>query len=214
MARISVFGGTGYAGGHIVAEAARRGHTVTSISRRQPDQRIDGVQYAEGSLLDDGTRARALADADVVLVAVAPRRDMAGSVQPGIAALAAEAERAGVRVGVIGGAGALHVAKGGPRLFDTPDFPAEYRPESLEMAAALDDLRAAPESLDWFYLCPPAGFGGFAPGEARGTYRVGGDVLLTDDEGNSFIGGADFATAVVDEIEQPAHQRARFTVAY
>ena len=214
MARISVFGGTGYAGGHIVAEAARRGHTVTSISRRQPDQRIDGVQYTEGSLLDAGTRAKVLADADVVVVTVAPRGDMAGSVQPGIAALTADADRAGVRIGVIGGAGALHVAEGGPRLFDTPDFPAEYRPESLEMAAALDDLRAAPESLDWFYLCPPAGFGGFAPGEARGTYRVGGDVLLTDDEGNSFIGGADFATAVVDEIEQPAHRRARFTVAY
>jgi putative NADH-flavin reductase len=214
MARISVFGGTGYAGGHIVTEAARRGHTVTSVSRRAPEQRIDGVDYVEGSFLDADIRAKALAGADVVVVTVAPRGDMAGSVHPGITALAADAERAGVRIGVIGGAGSLHVAPGGPRLFDTPDFPAEYRPESLEMAAALDDLRAAPESLDWFYLCPPAGFGGFAPGEARGTYRVGGDVLLTDGAGNSFIGGADFATAVVDEIEQPAHRRARFTVAY
>ena len=113
----------------------------------------------------------------------------------------------------VDGAGYLHVVEGGP-LFDTPDFPADYRPESLEMADAHDDLRAAAGSLDWFYLSPPAGFGGFAPGEARGSYRVGGDVLLTDDEGSSFIGGADFATAIVDEIEQPAHRRARFTVAY
>ncbi|MCW2635660.1 MAG: NAD-dependent epimerase [Blastococcus sp.] len=214
MARISVFGGTGYAGSTIVAEAARRGHTVTSVSRHTPEQRVDGVDHLEGSLLDADTRAKALAAADVVVVTVAPRGDMAGSVHPGITALAADAERAGVRIGVVGGAGSLHVAEGGPRLFDTPGFPAEYRPESLEMAAALDDLRAAPESLDWFYLCPPAAFGGFAPGEVRGTYRVGGDVLLTDDEGNSFIGGADFGTAVVDEIEQPAHRRARFTVAY
>jgi putative NADH-flavin reductase len=214
MARISVFGGTGYAGSTIVAEAARRGHTVTSVSRHTPEQRVDGVDHLEGSLLDADTRAKALAAADVVVVTVAPRGDMAGSVHPGITALAADAERAGVRIGVVGGAGSLHVAEGGPRLFDTPDFPAEYRRESLEMAAALDDLRAAPESLDWFYLCPPAAFGGFAPGEVRGTYRVGGDVLLTDDEGNSFIGGADFGTAVVDEIEQPAHRRARFTVAY
>ncbi|MFD2093812.1 NAD(P)-dependent oxidoreductase [Blastococcus deserti] len=214
MARISVFGGTGYTGSNIVAEAVQRGHTVTSVSRNEPEQRIDGVDHLEGSLLDADTREKALAGADVVVVAVAPRGNMAGSVHPGITALAADAERAGVRIGVIGGAGSLHVTEGGPRLFDTPDFPAEYRPESLEMAAALDDLRAAPESLDWFYLCPPAAFGGFAPGKARGTYRVGGDVLLTDDEGNSFIGGADFATAVVDEIEQPAHRRARFTVAY
>jgi putative NADH-flavin reductase len=214
MARISVFGGTGYAGGNIVAEAARRGHTVTSVSRHLPAQQVEGVDYLEGSLLDADTRAKVLTDADVVVVTVAPRGDMAGSVHPGITALAAEAERAGVRIGVIGGAGALHVAPGGPLLFDTPDFPAEYRPESLEMAAALDDLRAAPESLDWFYLCPPAAFGGFAPGEARGTYRVGDDVLLTDAEGNSFIGGADFGAAIVDEIERPAHRRARFTVAY
>jgi putative NADH-flavin reductase len=214
MARISVFGGTGYTGGNIVAEAVKRGHTVTSVSRSLPEQRVDGVDYLTGSLLDPDTRAKALANADVVVVAVAPRGDMAGQVHPGITALAAEAERAGVRIGVIGGAGSLHVAEGGPRLFDTPDFPAEYKPESLEMAAALDDLRAAPESLDWFYLCPPAGFGGFAPGEARGSYRVGDDVLLADDEGSSFIGGADFATAVVDEIERPAHRRARFTVAY
>jgi len=214
MARISVFGGTGYAGSSIVAEAAARGHSVTSVSRHAPEQRVDGADHLEGSLLDFDTRAKVLADSDVVVVTVAPRGDMAGKVGPGIAELAAEAERAGVRIGVVGGAGSLHVAEGGPRLFDTPDFPADYKPESLEMAAALDGLRAAPESLDWFYVCPPAGFGGFAPGEALGSYRVGGDVLLTDEEGNSFIGGADFGTAVVDEIEQPAHRRTRFTVAY
>jgi putative NADH-flavin reductase len=98
-------------------------------------------------------------------------------------------------------------------LFDTDAFPADYKPESLEMADSLDDLRAT-ERLDWFYVSPPAAFGAFAPGEALGTYRVGGDVLLSDDEGNSFIGGADFGRALVDEIEQPAHRRARFTVAY
>src|SRR4030095_4082029 len=99
-----------------------------------PEQRVDGVEYVTGSLLDADTRATALAAADVVVVAVAPPRDTAGRGDPGITALAADAERAGVRIGVIGGAGSLHVADGGPRLFDTPDFPAEYRPESLEMA--------------------------------------------------------------------------------
>jgi putative NADH-flavin reductase len=213
MARISVFGGTGYAGGNIAAEAARRGHTVTSFSRNLPEQPADGVEYVQGSLLDPTTRAQALEAADVVVVTVAPRGDMAGAVRDGIKALATEAEQAGVRVGVIGGAGSLHVAEGGPRLFDTDAFPADYKPESLEMADSLDDLRAT-ERLDWFYVSPPAAFGAFAPGEALGTYRVGGDVLLSDDEGNSFIGGADFGRALVDEIEQPAHRRARFTVAY
>ncbi|RBY93680.1 NAD-dependent epimerase [Blastococcus sp. TF02-8] len=213
MTRISVFGGTGYTGGHLVAEAARRGHEVTSFSRTLPEQRVDGVRYEQGSLLDETTRRAALEAADVLVVAVAPRGDMEGAVRTGIAALAAEAEQAGVRLGVVGGAGSLHVAEGGPQLFDTPEFPADYKPESLEMAGALDDLRTT-GTLDWFYLCPPAGYGAYAPGEERGAYRVGGDLLLTDAEGNSFIGGADFACALVDEIETPAHRRARFTVAY
>jgi putative NADH-flavin reductase len=213
MARISVFGGTGYAGGHLVAEAVRRGHSVTSYSRNVPERRTDGVAYVQGSLLDEATRTKALDGADVVVVTVAPRGDMAGAVRDGIRALAAEAEQAGVRIGVIGGAGSLHVAEDGPRLFDTDGFPADYKPESLEMADVLDDLRST-ATLDWFYVSPPAAFGAFAPGEPLGAYRVGGDILLADDEGNSFIGGADFGRALVDEIEQPAHRRARFTVAY
>lgn len=214
MARISVFGGTGYAGGNIVAEAARRGHTVTSISRHLPDERVDGVQYVEGSLLDAETRAKALADADVVVVSVAPRGDMAGSVHSGITALAADAERAGVRIGVIGGAGSLQVAEGGPRLFDTPEFPAEYKEEAGNHAEVLGLLREQPEDLDWFYVSPAAEFGAWTPGERKGEFRIGGDVLVTDQNGKSHIGGDDFATAYVDEIEQPKHRRARFTVAY
>src|SRR4051812_17259940 len=105
MARISVFGGTGYAGGNIVAEAARRGHSVTSYSRNLPERPTEGVEYVQGSLLDPITRTEALDGADVVVVTVAPRGDMAGAVRDGIAALAAEAGQAGVRIGVIGGAG-------------------------------------------------------------------------------------------------------------
>ena len=39
-------------------------------------------------------------------------------------------------------------------------------------------------------------------------------MLLTDASGTSFISGADFALAFVDEIEQGRHHRERFTVAY
>ena len=214
MARISVIGGTGYAGSNILAEAVERGHAVASISRNRPTHRISGIEYLEGSILDGDTRSTVLANSDVVVVAVAPRGDMAGRVKDGIKTLASDAEQTKVRLGIIGGAGSLHVAEGGPRLFDTPDFPAEFYSEALEMTAALDDLRAASKRLDWFYLSPPAGFGSYAPGKERRTYRVGRDLLLTDSEGNSFIGGRDFGAAVLDEIERPAHQRVRFTVAY
>jgi uncharacterized protein len=214
MARITVLGGTGYAGSHVVREAARRGHTVTSVSRHSPAEPLDGVAHRAGSILEPGTLDAAVADTDVVVVAVPPRGAMEGRVAGAIAELADRARTTGARVGVIGGAGSLDVAPGGPRLVDTDAFPAEYRPESLEMADVLDAFRAGDGSLDWFYVSPAAGFGGFAPGEATGTFRLGGDVLLTDEEGASFVSGADLATAIVDEIEQPAHRRARFTVAY
>ena len=213
MARISVFGGTGYAGGHVVAEAARRGHAVTSVSRRPPEEPTPGVDYLTGSSLDADARTQALDGADVVVAAVPPRGDMTDTVRGGIAALATEAGQAGVRLVVIGGTGSLKVREGGPRVYDTPDFPAEYRPESVTMAGVLEDLRAT-ESLDWLYVSPAAPFGAYNPGAARGTYRVGGEVLLTDDSGNSDLGGADFGLAIVDEIEQHAHRRAHIAVAY
>ena len=52
MSNIAVIGGTGYAGRHIVAEAAGRGHTVLSVARRVAGERVPGVTYVEGTLLD------------------------------------------------------------------------------------------------------------------------------------------------------------------
>ena len=214
MTKVTIIGGSGYAGSHIVEAAADRGLEVTSMSRSEAAEQVTGVNYVTGSILDAADRATALAGADVVVVAVSPRGVMAGQVRPAVAALAAEAAEAGVRLGVIGGAGSLQAVDGGPRLAETPEFGDEYRPEALEMAGVLDDLLAGPESLDWFLVSPAGDFGPWVAGEFTGQYRVGGDVLLTDAEGRSAIGGADFGAAIADEIETPTHHRARFTVAY
>lgn len=214
MTRVTVIGGNGYAGRHIVEAAAARNLDVTSVSRSEPAEPVAGATYQTGSITSASARASALTGADVVVVAVSPRGDMAGELRPAIAQLAAEAAAAGVRLGVVGGAGSLQVAPGGPRVVDSPDFPEAFRGEALEMAETLGDLRGSSDDLDWFMICPAGGFGAYAPGEFRGTYRVGGDVLLTDAEGQSAIGGADFGSAVVDEIVAPAHHRKRFTVAY
>ncbi|OCG76542.1 NAD(P)-dependent oxidoreductase [Microbacterium sediminis] len=214
MTRIAVIGGTGYAGGHIVRTAADRGHEVISYSRTLPETPAPGVEYREADFTDAEAARAIVADADVVIVCAAPRGDMEGRVEGAVAQLAALAAEAGVRLGVIGGAGSLLVSEGGPRVMDGPDFPAAILPEAQEAGRMLDALRADDSGLDWFYVSPAAGFGSFAPGEPRGTYRVGGDVLLVDEAGESFVSGADFATALVDEIQEPAHRRQRFTVAY
>ncbi|MEH0108817.1 NAD(P)H-binding protein [Tersicoccus sp. MR15.9] len=213
MSRITVIGGTGYAGAHLVAEAARRGHTVTSISRTVPDEQLDGVTYRAGSITDDAVAAAAV-DADTVLVTVSPRGAMAGQVAPAAENVARHAQQHGTRFGIIGGAGSLRVAPDGPLLMDTDDFPDAFKAEAVEMTDVLDWLREQDETLDWFFVSPAAGFGAYAPGEATGTYRTGGDVLLTDENGNSDLSGQDLAAAIVDEIERPVHHRQRFTVAY
>lgn len=213
MARIAVIGGTGYAGRNIVAEAVSRGHTVVSVARTLPADRVDGATYVEGTVLDVPSLVSELEGVDVVVSALAPRGDMAGKVRPAIAELAAELP-AEVRLGVIGGAGGSRIAPGGPRLVDQPSFPDAFKAEALEAFGVLEDLQQHGGARDWFYIHPAGGFGAYNPGERTGAYRVGGDVLVTDDAGESFISGEDFAIAIVDEIEDPRHSRERFTVGY
>lgn len=212
MTRIAVIGGTGYAGGHIVAEAAERGHTVVSVARKLPAERVDGATYVEGTLLDAPALVAELEGVEVVVFATSPRGEMAGKMRDAVTELIRELPLS-VRVGVVGGAGGSLVAPGGPRVIDS-GFPEEIKPEAMEAIGILEDLQADTTGREWFYIHPAGGFGAWAPGERTGSYRDGGDVIVTDDKGESFISGADFAIAVLDEIESPKHRNERFTVGY
>ncbi len=214
MTRIVVLGGTGYAGANIAREAASRGLDVTSWSRSLPESQVDGVAYRTGDLLDEKVLAETVSGADVVVGALSPRGALDGELRAVYATVAKLAEEAGARLGVVGGAGSLLVSEGGPTVASQPDFPEAFASEAAQLAGVLEDLRASDEALNWFFLSPAGGFGGYAPGEATGHYRVGGDVLVVDENGESFISGADFALALVAEIVEPKHNRARFTVAY
>ena len=214
MTRVVVLGGTGYAGAHIAREAVARGLEVTSWSRSLPESQVDGVTYRTGDLLDAKVLAEAVSGADVVVGALSPRGALDGELRSLYATVAKLAEEAGVRLGVIGGAGSLFVSEGGPTVASLPDFPEAFASEAAQLTGVLEDLRGSNEALNWFFVSPAGGFGSYAPGEATGHYRVGGDVLLVDENGESFISGADFALAFVDEIVEPKHLRSRFTVAY
>ncbi|MGW9739363.1 NAD(P)-dependent oxidoreductase [Micrococcus luteus] len=217
MTRIHVLGGTGYAGSRIVREAARRGHQVVSFSRSIPTDQTPGVDYRAGDVQDQAFLASAFENTDVVISALSTHGGLAGEgrLRVLLSAAARLAAEQGVRLGVMGGAGSLLITQDGPRLVDTPDFPEVAKPESLELAGALDDLRANDdERLDWFLISPAENFGKHAPGTARGHYRVASDILLRDEHGVSEISGDDLALAIVDEIERPTHHRTRFSVAY
>lgn len=213
MVRIAVLGGTGYGGDAVVREAARRGHTVTSYSRNLPSEPVEGVEYVTGSLLDPSRLARTVQDTDVVFETLSPRGELAGQLEGVVDQLIGLAGAAGVRLGVLGGVSSVHVSEGGPRYFDVhPPQPA-VRPEVETGLKLLEALQHAPENLDWFYVSPAATFGAWNPQRVTGSYRISDDVLLTDENGDSYIAAPDLALAVLDEIDQPRHHRGRFHVA-
>lgn len=212
MARIVVLGGTGYAGAHIVREAVSRGHEVVAVSRGIPSDPVEGATYVQGTVLDDAVLGEAVEGADAVVSALSPRGDMADAVLGVLRSLIARLPH-GARLGVVGGAGGSLSAPGGPRLFDL-DFPEEYKHEAQVGIDSLALLQEAPADLDWFFIHPAEEFGAWAEGERTGVYRDGGDVIVRDENGRSIISGADFAIAVLDEIEKPKHPRGRFTVGY
>lgn len=216
MTRITVIGGTGFAGSNVVREAASRGHDVTSYSRTAPegDARIEGVTYKTGSMLDAVVRADAVAGADVIVSALSPRGELDGRIVEVDSALAALAGEHGVRIAVVGGFSSLRLEEGGPRMAEGDDIPAEYAAEATQMNEVLSGLFATPASINWVFFSPAQMFGSYAPGEALGAYRLGGDVAFFDAAGASAISGADFALAIVDEIEAPAHLREHISVAY
>ena len=202
--KIAVIGASGNAGSRITAELARRGHAVTAIARH-PEKITGGANVAptRGDVMDQAGLARLLTGHDVAVSSV----HFLDS-DPVKLIGAARESKVG-RYLVVGGAGSLEVAPG-DRLVTTPGFPVAYKAEAEKGAAFLDLLRAEKE-LNWTFLSPSALF---VAGERTGKFRLGTDQLLTAADGKSSISFEDFAVALADEIERPAHVRRRFTVGY
>ena len=202
--KIAVAGASGRAGSRIAAELARRGHHVTAIARN-PDkiERRANVTAVKGDVLDQAGLARLWSGHDAAVSSV---HFTASDPEKLIGA--ARDSKVGCYL-VVGGAGSLEVAPG-VRLVTTPGFPAQYKAEAEKGAAFLDLLRLQ-KDLNWTFLSPSALF---IEGERTGKFRLGTDQLLTASDGKSSISFEDFAVAMADEIERPAHIRRRFTVGY
>ncbi|EED98659.1 NAD(P)-dependent oxidoreductase [Burkholderia multivorans] len=206
---IALFGATGMIGSRIAAEAARRGHRVTALSRR-PGAAGDGITAKAADLFDPASVAAALPGHDVVASAYGPKQDDAANVVAAVKALVEGARRAGLkRVVVVGGAGSLEVTPG-KQLVDTEGFPAEYKAVALAHRDALDYLKTV-DDLDWTFFAPAALI---APGERTGTFRTGTGKLIVDANGDSRISAEDYAVAFVDALEQRGFVREIATVAY
>jgi putative NADH-flavin reductase len=132
MATIAIFGGTGYAGGAIRDEALRRGHTVISISRKEAVLAgRAGLISREGNLHDPALVDHMAVEADVLVVAIRASAQDGVRLADAIGLLAKAAAEHSARLGVVGGAGSLHVTEGGPRVVDLPTFPEAHKGEAL-----------------------------------------------------------------------------------
>lgn len=114
------------------------------------------------------------------------------------------------RLLVVGGAGSLYVnPEHTVQVMDGADFPEEFKPLAAAQGKALDELRGRTD-VRWTFISPAADFQ--ADGERTGAYLLGGDELILNDTGESIISYADYAIAMVDEIEKGDHIQQRISV--
>ncbi|WP_426099508.1 NAD(P)-dependent oxidoreductase [Pseudomonas sp. PSPC3-3] len=204
MSKIAIIGATGRAGSQLLEEALRRGHSVTAIARNTDKLAVrPGVSVKQVDALDAEALQQAISGSDVVISAAH------FATLPASAVIGPVKKAAVKRLLVVGGAGSL-LLPDGTRVIDSEGFPQAYKAEASAGATFLDALRQEQE-LDWTFLSPSAEF---VETERTGTFRLGQDDLLVSSEGRSWISFADFAIAMLDEVETPKHSRLRFTVGY
>jgi putative NADH-flavin reductase len=206
---VVLYGATGKSGIRILTELLSRGHNVTAVARKLIGIPAN-VKTAKDDLSDVNKIAAIISGADAVVSAYAPPQDdtdqLLGVTEREIDAVRKAGKN--IRLIVVGGAGSLEVAPG-VTVLQSGHLPAEWVPIATSHAKALALLKAS--DINWTYFSP-AGF--FEPGTRTGKFRLGTDQLISDAEGNSRISMEDYAIALVDELEKPAHQRARFTIGY
>jgi len=213
--KIAIIGATGFVGANVMKEALSRGHQVLALTRSPqkiaPDQHLTAQSI---DVNDSESLATAIKGYDVVVHAfAAPRSDSiderVAKQTNGSKSIIKAVKLAGVkRVVAVGGAGTAEIARG-VVLMDSYLFPPEYE-GGARSTAVIKNLLQQEEAFDWVFISPP---NFLEDGERSGRYRTGTDNLIIEmSTGRSYMSVADYAVAMLDEIEQPQHHRQRFTV--
>lgn len=216
MANVLLIGATGFVGSAVLNELVSHGHKVTAVARN-----IE--KFAKSELLDVVKEDVANVDAiakladgkDAIISAYNP-----GWTNPDIATLISEnypkilsaAKKSGVkRLLIVGGAGTLFCAPG-LRVVDSGAIPEEIMGGVRPLGDFYLNTLMNEKDIDWVFFSPAGVFD--QQGKKTGNYRLGKDDLIVDAEGNSHISVQDYADAMVNELEKPAHHKERFTIGY
>ncbi len=201
--KVAVLGASGRAGSEIVKELAARGHEVLAIARNP-----DGIPVAEGISAKAGDASNAGALAELINGCSVVISALKFDVSPATLLSALKQAQIG-RLLVTGGAASLKDDQG-RRLIDTDAMPENWKPIAQAGIDFFYELRDE-KDVDWVFFSPAFNF---IVGPRTGTFRLGSDHLIRDEAGESKISFADYAIAMVDELESHAHSRERFTIGY
>lgn len=205
--KIAVVCANGKAGKLITKEAVDRGFDVTAIVRGE------NQSAASKSITKDilDIKAADLDGFDVVVDAFgAWTEDVLPLHSTTLETLCNALSGTDTRLLVVGGAGSLYVnPEHTACVADGPDFPDMFKPLAAAMAKALSELRQRTD-VKWTYISPAGDFQ--ADGERSGAYILGGEELTLNEKGESIISYADYAIAMVDEIEKGSHVQQRISV--
>ena len=205
--KIAVVAANGKVAGKVISEAKNRGFEVTAFGRRENNTVAD--DYVCKDLFDltaeDMKGFEAVVDAfgawteDTLSQHSAPLKHLCDILSG-----------TDTRLLVVGGAGSLYVnTEHTSQVSDSPDFPEAFKPLATAMAKSLSELRQRAD-VKWTYISPACDFQ--ADGERSGKYVLGGEELKLNAKGESIISYADYAVAMVDEIEKGGHIRQRISV--
>lgn len=214
---IVVFGASGNIGGNIRKEALSRGLRVTAVTNSSPLDAEPNLTTLTADLADTEAVAKIVSGHDAVISAYSPGlRKYSADEAAELIRRAHESLFEGVKLGgvkrliLVGGVGSLE-ASPGVDVVDSDFYPADHKAHTLRNREIVRALKRGEYDLDWTYVSPPLEI---KAGERTGKFRLGEDQLLRDSDGNSRISEADFAVAILDELEQGRFVRRRFTAAY
>ena len=209
MKKVAVICAAGKQGTLLVDEAISRGYDVTGFVRKGRKVANPKAQTVEKDLFD--LTYDDLKDFDVVIDAFgAWTEETLPLHRTSLKHLCDILSGSGIRLLVVGGAGSLYVNKEHTmQVKDTPGFPDIYKPLANMQGAALDDLRKRSD-VKWTFLSPAGDF--VADGERTGEYLLGGEEYFVNSKGESRISYADYAIAMIDEIENCNNVQKRFSV--
>ena len=209
MKKVAIVCAAGKEGRLLVSEAVSRGYEVTGFVRRESDEVIPAAKKVVKDLFD--LTLEDLIGFDVVI-------DAFGAWTPDTLPLHRTSLRhlcdilsgTEVRLLVVGGAGSLYVNKEHTvQVKDLESFPEVFKPLATNMGEALGELRGR-NDVKWTYLSPAGDFR--ADGARTGKYLLGGEEYFVNAKGESVISYADYAIAMIDEIENASHIQKRFSV--